>query len=77
MLEKQEVNGMLGNKIAMVLLPFTIALQDDPLTYIRRAKSTMDRKKLSLAHQGAYITMKLISSLFGTKVRRIFTHHVS
>ncbi|KAG6410042.1 hypothetical protein SASPL_128089 [Salvia splendens] len=68
MLEKEEVNGMLGNKIAMVLLPFSIALQDDPLTYIRRAKSTMDRKKLSLAHQCAYITINLTTSLFGIKL---------
>ena len=68
MLEKEELNGMWGNVIAIVLLPFSIALQDDPLTYIRRAKSTMDRKKLSLAHQCACITMKLTSSLFGIKV---------
>ena len=68
MLEKEELNGMWGNVIAIVLLPFSIALQDDPLTYIRRAKSTMDRKKLSLAHQCACITMKLTSSFFGIKV---------
>ncbi|XP_041997847.1 wax ester synthase/diacylglycerol acyltransferase 3-like isoform X2 [Salvia splendens] len=76
MLEKEEVNGMLGNKIAMVLLPFTIALQDDPLTYIRRAKSTMDRKKVSIAHQCAYVTMKLTTSLFGTKAAARLTRAV-
>ncbi|XP_042002039.1 wax ester synthase/diacylglycerol acyltransferase 3-like isoform X2 [Salvia splendens] len=76
MLEKEEVNGMLGNKIAMVLLPFSIALQDDPLTYIRRAKSTMDRKKLSLAHQCAYITINLTTSLFGIKAAARLTRAI-
>ncbi|KAL1553098.1 wax ester synthase/diacylglycerol acyltransferase 3-like [Salvia divinorum] len=76
MLEKEELNGMWGNIIAIVLLPFTIALQDDPLTYIRRAKSTMDRKKLSLAHQCACITMKLTTSLFGIKAAARLTRAV-
>ncbi|XP_047973447.1 wax ester synthase/diacylglycerol acyltransferase 11-like [Salvia hispanica] len=76
MLEKEELNGMWGNVIAIVLLPFSIALQDDPLTYIRRAKSTMDRKKLSLAHQCACITMKLTSSFFGIKAAARLTRAV-
>ncbi|KAG6412616.1 hypothetical protein SASPL_125299 [Salvia splendens] len=76
MLEKEELNGMWGNVVAIVLLPFTIALQDDPLTYIRKAKSTMDRKKLSLAHQCACITMKLTTSFFGIKAAARLTRAV-
>ncbi|KAL1553099.1 wax ester synthase/diacylglycerol acyltransferase 3-like [Salvia divinorum] len=76
MMEKEGLNVNLGNKIAIVLLPFTIALQDDPLAYIRRAKSTMDRKKLSLAHQCACITMKLTTSLFGIKAAARLTRAV-
>ncbi|XP_022720183.1 O-acyltransferase WSD1-like [Durio zibethinus] len=37
-----------GNKIGYVLFPFTIALKDKPLDYIRDAKATMDRKKATL-----------------------------
>ncbi|KAG2700728.1 hypothetical protein I3843_06G010300 [Carya illinoinensis] len=37
-----------GNLIGYMFLPFTIALQDDPLDYVRKAKAAIDRKKLSL-----------------------------
>ncbi|XP_017981114.1 PREDICTED: O-acyltransferase WSD1 [Theobroma cacao] len=37
-----------GNKIGYVLFPFTIALKDNPLDYIRNVKEAMDRKKASL-----------------------------
>lgn len=73
MMEKEELNGMWGNIIGIVLLPLTIDMEDDPLAYIRRAKSTMDRKKLSLAHKCASDVMKLMMLLFGIKVR-IYTY---
>lgn len=76
MMEKEELNGMWGNFIGIVLLPFTIDMQDDPLTYIRRAKSTMDGKKLSLGHKCAFAVMKLTMLLFGIEVKlRHFIHH--
>ena len=37
-----------GNSIGYVLFPLWIRLEKDMLAYIRRAKTTMDRKKLSL-----------------------------
>lgn len=37
-----------GNSIGYVLFPLWIRLEKDMLEYIRRAKTTMDRKKLSL-----------------------------
>ncbi|KAH6784062.1 hypothetical protein C2S52_009021 [Perilla frutescens var. hirtella] len=68
MMEKEKLNGMWGNLIGIVILPLKIVVQDDPLTYIRRAKSTMDRKKLSLVHKCAFVVMKLAMSLFGIEV---------
>ncbi|XP_057798738.1 wax ester synthase/diacylglycerol acyltransferase 11-like [Salvia miltiorrhiza] len=76
MMEKEELNGMWGNIIAIVLIPFGIDLQVDPLTYIRRAKSTMDRKKLSLAHKWACVVMKLTTSMFGIKAPARMTRTV-
>ncbi|KAI3458011.1 hypothetical protein Pfo_014674 [Paulownia fortunei] len=68
MMEKEKLlKGMWGNLVGIVLLPLTIALHDDPLTYIRRAKATMDRKKLSLGHKCAFVVMKLMMLLFGIK----------
>ncbi|XP_021909278.1 O-acyltransferase WSD1-like [Carica papaya] len=40
-----------GNCIGYILIPFTIALQKDPLDYIRTAKSIVDRKKLSCSRR--------------------------
>jgi hypothetical protein len=37
-----------GNLIGYILLPFHIAMHDDPLEYIRQGKRTVDRKKASL-----------------------------
>ncbi|KAI3458012.1 hypothetical protein Pfo_014675 [Paulownia fortunei] len=49
----------------IVLLPLNIALQDDPLSYIRRAKATMDRKKLSLESKCVSMVLMLLIKLFG------------
>nr|CAB3474385.1 unnamed protein product [Digitaria exilis] len=37
-----------GNKLGYIILPFHIAMHDDPLEYVRTAKKTVDRKKSSL-----------------------------
>ncbi|KAK6155585.1 hypothetical protein DH2020_009833 [Rehmannia glutinosa] len=69
MMEKEKLlKGMWGNIVGIVILPLTIVLQDDPLNYIRRAKATMDRKKLSLGHSVAFGVMKLMLMLFGNKI---------
>ncbi|XP_012842408.1 PREDICTED: O-acyltransferase WSD1-like [Erythranthe guttata] len=70
--EKRELMGMWGNLVGIVLVPLTIALEDEPLAYIRRAKSTMDRKKLSLAPHCIYVLLKLLINFFGTKVFHFF-----
>ncbi|KAK4431336.1 O-acyltransferase WSD1 [Sesamum alatum] len=71
MMEKEELNGMWGNLVALVLLPLTIAVQDDPLRHVRRAKATMDRKKLSLETNIVFIVLKLLIKLFGIKTAAV------
>lgn len=57
-----------GNWISYVLLPFTISLKDDPLDYVREAKATINRKKLSLESLCTYSAAELLVKLFGAKV---------
>ncbi|PIN27131.1 Long-chain-alcohol O-fatty-acyltransferase [Handroanthus impetiginosus] len=66
--KEKDLNGKWGNLIGVALLPLTIALQEDPLAYINRAKATMDRKKLSLEPKCAFTILKLLIKLFGIKV---------
>uniref|UniRef100_A0A453LFI5 O-acyltransferase WSD1 C-terminal domain-containing protein n=1 Tax=Aegilops tauschii subsp. strangulata TaxID=200361 RepID=A0A453LFI5_AEGTS len=37
-----------GNQLGYILLPFHLAMHNDPLAYVRKAKMTVDRKKSSL-----------------------------
>ncbi|KAG2701145.1 hypothetical protein I3760_06G030700 [Carya illinoinensis] len=57
-----------GNLIGYMFLPFTIALQDDPLDYVWKAKATIDRKKLSLEPIFTNTCIGLAFRIFGTKV---------
>ena len=57
-----------GNKIGFVLLPFNIALQDDPLDYVRQIKAAIDRKKHSHEAMLTFFIIKMVLKLFGTKV---------
>ncbi|XP_010505562.2 PREDICTED: O-acyltransferase WSD1-like [Camelina sativa] len=68
-----------GNFVGLVMFPIWVRSEDDPLEYIRRAKSTMDVKKLSLESLLCYQGIKLAMKMFGEKVvetlvRRIFDH---
>ncbi|KAJ9681201.1 hypothetical protein PVL29_020194 [Vitis rotundifolia] len=54
-----------------ILLPLTIALQDNPLDYIQKAKEAMDRKKASLEALYIHSMAKSIPNLFGTKTRSV------
>lgn len=47
-----------GNQIGYLIFPFTIALRDDPLDYLREAKAAMDRKKASLEASFSYFLSK-------------------
>ena len=57
-----------GNWIGYVLLPLSIALRDNPLDYIQKAKETMERKKATLEALYIHSMAKSIPNLFGTKV---------
>lgn len=65
-----------GNWISYVLLPFTISLKDDPLDYVREAKATINRKKLSLESLCTYSAAELLVKLFGAKAGGTLSHKV-
>lgn len=56
-----------GNQIGYILFPFTITLRKDPLDYIRVAKATIDKKKLSLQATHTSLLNSWVTKLFGTK----------
>ncbi|GFP81101.1 o-acyltransferase wsd1 [Phtheirospermum japonicum] len=63
--EEKELKGKWGNIIGIALVPLTVDVQDDPLTYVRRAKATMDQKKLSLEPKCISMAHMLLTKLFG------------
>ncbi|KFK36801.1 hypothetical protein AALP_AA4G173200 [Arabis alpina] len=68
-----------GNFLGIIIFPLWIRSEDDPLEYVRRAKDTMDKKKLSMESFFFYGITKLNMKLFGRKVvefmtKRIFGH---
>lgn len=65
-----------GNCIGSVLLPFAIALRDDPLDYVRQAKATIDRKKQSQEAGYTFLIVKLVLKLFGIKAAAFLFHRV-
>ena len=67
MMEK-DAEAKWGNWIGFVLLPYKIALRDDPLDYVREAKATIDRKKNSLEAVYTFSIADLVLKFFGVKV---------
>ncbi|KAK9056653.1 hypothetical protein SSX86_024015 [Deinandra increscens subsp. villosa] len=67
-----------GNKIGVMLLPvyYHKRSQSDPLEYLKRAKTMIDRKKLSmeafLSHQIGYFVMRY----FGPKIASLLNYRV-
>ncbi|ESQ27987.1 hypothetical protein EUTSA_v10018486mg [Eutrema salsugineum] len=66
-----------GNSIGYVLIPLWMKSEDDILEYVRQAKTTMDRKKLSLEPLFSFGLLKLTMEVFGLTalknlVKRIF-----
>lgn len=57
-----------GNKIGYFLLPLRIASLDNPLDYIQKAKTALNRKKESLEAQCVYSMADSMPKIFGTKV---------
>ncbi|KAI5016009.1 hypothetical protein ZWY2020_005741 [Hordeum vulgare] len=68
-----------GNHLGYILLPFDLAMHDDPLEYVRKANKTMDRKKSSLEVILTCKTSELFVKMFGLKAgafifRRMFAN---
>jgi hypothetical protein len=61
-------NAAWGNQLGYILLPFHLAMHDDPLAYVHKAKKTMDRKKNSLEVVATYKTGEFFLKKFGLKV---------
>ncbi|VFQ72093.1 unnamed protein product [Cuscuta campestris] len=68
-----------GNKFGFMLLPlhyFHNAGNDDPLQFVKRAKSMIDKKKLSLEALCAYKIGYCVMSLLGVKFASIFNYRI-
>ncbi|OEL17270.1 O-acyltransferase WSD1 [Dichanthelium oligosanthes] len=57
-----------GNKLGYIILPFHIAMHDDPLEYVRTAKKTVDRKKSSLEALFTHAIGEMVLKFCGVKV---------
>jgi hypothetical protein len=57
-----------GNQLSSLICPFHIALHDDPLEHIRKAKMFMDRKKTSLEVKIIKEVSEFLVKYFGVKV---------
>ncbi|KAF7846586.1 hypothetical protein BT93_L4071 [Corymbia citriodora subsp. variegata] len=68
--------GKWGNWIGYILIPFNIGSEDDPLDYVRKAKATIDRKKLSLEAIITFVCAELVLKLFGVKVASAIAHRI-
>ncbi|XP_068489164.1 wax ester synthase/diacylglycerol acyltransferase 11 isoform X1 [Phaseolus vulgaris] len=74
MAEKSKVKW--GNRMGYIILPFHIALYEDPLEYIRKAKDRIDRKKHSLEAICSYTCSKAVHNLLGAKVAAAMTERL-
>ncbi|CAH8359375.1 unnamed protein product [Eruca vesicaria subsp. sativa] len=59
-----------GNSLGYVIIPLWLKPEDDMLEYVRQAKTTMDRKKLSLEPLFSYGLLKLTMDFLGIKAVR-------
>ncbi|CAO2197463.1 unnamed protein product [Urochloa humidicola] len=57
-----------GNKLGFIILPFHIAMHDDPLEYVRTAKKTVDRKKSSLEALFTHALGEMVLKFCGVKL---------
>ncbi|KAF8082104.1 hypothetical protein N665_0847s0004 [Sinapis alba] len=57
-----------GNYFSSICFPISIRLESDPLVYLSKAKSTMDRKKHSLLPALAFSSTEFIFNTFGSKL---------
>ncbi|KAK1257104.1 O-acyltransferase WSD1 [Acorus gramineus] len=65
-----------GNKLGYIILPFNIIAREDPLDYVRRAKTIVDRKKKSLEAVLSHSCGALIVKVFGIKAAAALSHRM-
>ncbi|KAJ0086676.1 hypothetical protein Patl1_07743 [Pistacia atlantica] len=65
---KKGTKAKWGNQIGYLIYPFTIALRDNPLDYLREAKAAMDRKKASLEASFSFFLAKYFLKFGGLKM---------
>ncbi|XP_026420585.1 O-acyltransferase WSD1-like [Papaver somniferum] len=73
---EEKAEAKWGNWIGYVLFPFTIALRDDPLDYVRQAKLVIDRKKNSYEALYTFVIAEIVLKLFGIKASAALTHRI-
>ncbi|CAL5077040.1 unnamed protein product [Urochloa decumbens] len=56
-----------GNRLGYIILPFHLAMHDDPLEYVRKAKRIIDRKKNSLEVVIIHMAIEITFKIFGPK----------
>ncbi|MCO5553434.1 hypothetical protein L7F22_006955 [Adiantum nelumboides] len=79
----QELKSMLsggaqarwGNNMGYVILPVPLLADENPLNYVHKAKSIIDKKKLSLGAAFSYASGKFLISLIGSKVPKRLTYN--
>ena len=57
-----------GNQLGYIILPFHIAVHEDPLEYVRKARRIADRKKSSLEVVFTHMLGEVIIKTLGVKV---------
>jgi hypothetical protein len=62
-----------GNQVSSLICPFHIALHDDPLEYVRKAKRVMHKKKNSLEVMLTQVAGDFVVKYFGAKVYFLLT----
>ncbi|CAN6483466.1 unnamed protein product [Victoria cruziana] len=65
-----------GNKLGYIIIPISMKMHKDPLDYVREAKATADRKKMSLEPYFSYYGGLLLAKLFGFKVATAMCHSI-
>ncbi|XP_049398360.1 wax ester synthase/diacylglycerol acyltransferase 11-like [Solanum stenotomum] len=76
MIEKN-VAVIQGNCFGFVLIPLSIGQSENPLDYVYKAKTSMDRKKHSLESQCTFYASQLFLNLFGFKGAAKLTQRVT
>ncbi|XP_078447441.1 wax ester synthase/diacylglycerol acyltransferase 2-like [Wolffia australiana] len=65
-----------GNRVGYFTLPIQLKSMDNPLNYVRKAKGTLTKKKISYEAQFSYKISDLITNLFGTKTMALLDNRL-